>query len=80
MKLRNFKKEDAPIIAGWIQSKEELYKWSADCFNKYPLTGDDIIENYTPRIENGRFYPLNSNRCEWRCHRTSHHTLSARRG
>lgn len=58
MKLRNFKKEDAPIIAGWIRSEEELYKWSADCFNKYPLTGDDIIENYTHRIENGRFYPL----------------------
>ena len=58
MKLRNFNKEDAPIIAGWIQSKEELYKWSADSFGKYPLTGDDIIENYTPRIENGRFYPL----------------------
>lgn len=26
MKLRNFKKEDAPIIAGWIRSEEELYK------------------------------------------------------
>ena len=35
MKLRNFKKEDAPIIAGWIQSEEELYKWSADSFNKF---------------------------------------------
>lgn len=58
MKLRNFKKEDAPIIAGWIRSEEELYKWSADSFSKYPLTGDDIIENYTHRIENGRFYPL----------------------
>lgn len=58
MKLRNFKKEDAPIIAGWIRSEEELYKWSADSFGKYPLTGDDIIENYMPRIENGRFYPL----------------------
>lgn len=58
MELRNFKKEDAPIIAGWIQTEEELYKWSADSFNKFPLTGDDIIENYMPRIENGRFYPL----------------------
>ena len=58
MKLRNFKKEDAPIIAGWIRSEEELYTWSADSFGKYLLTGDDIIENYTPRIENGRFYPL----------------------
>lgn len=58
MILRSFKKEDAPIISGWLRSEEELYKWSADNFGKYPLTGDDIIENYTPRIENGRFYPL----------------------
>lgn len=58
MKLRDFKKEDAEIIAGWIQSEEGLYKWSADRFNKYPLSGDDINENYTPQIETGRFYPL----------------------
>jgi len=58
MKLRNFKKEDARIIAGWIRSEEELYKWSADRFNKYPLTGDDINENYAPHLETGRFYPL----------------------
>lgn len=37
MILRNFKKEDAPIIAEWLRSEEELYKWSADRFNKYPL-------------------------------------------
>lgn len=58
MILRNFKKEDAPIIAEWLRSEEELYKWSADRFNKYPLTGEDINENYAPQIESGRFYPL----------------------
>ncbi len=41
MILRDFKKEDAQTIAGWIRSEEELYKWSADRFNKYPLLGDD---------------------------------------
>lgn len=39
MILRNFKKEDAPIIAEWLRSEEELYKWSADRFNKYPAYG-----------------------------------------
>lgn len=58
MILRNFKKEDAPIIAEWLRSEEELYKWSADRFNKYPLTGEDLNENYAPQIESGRFYPL----------------------
>ena len=58
MKLRDFKQEDAPIIASWLRSEEELYKWSADRFNKYPLSGDDIILNYTPQLETGRFFPL----------------------
>ena len=58
MILRDFVKEDAPIIAGWIRSEDELYKWSADRFNKYPLSGDDINENYDPQIESGRFHPL----------------------
>ena len=58
MVLRDFKKEDAQIIAGWLRSEEELYKWSADRFNKYPLSGDDINENYAPQLETGRFYPL----------------------
>ena len=30
MMLRDYKDEDALIIAGWIGSEEELYKWSAD--------------------------------------------------
>ncbi len=58
MILRDFKKEDAQIIAGWIRSEEELYKWSADRFNRYPLLGDDINENYAPQLKTGRFYPL----------------------
>ena len=58
MKLRAYKKEDAPIIASWLLSEEELYKWSADRFNKYPLSGDDINNNYAPQLEAGRFFPL----------------------
>ena len=27
MILRDFKKEDAKIIAGWLRSEEELYRW-----------------------------------------------------
>ncbi|MCR4652681.1 MAG: GNAT family N-acetyltransferase [Eubacterium sp.] len=58
MILRAFKEDDAQIIAAWIRSEEELYKWSADRFNKYPLSGDDINENYAPQLETGRFYPM----------------------
>ncbi|MBQ9009757.1 MAG: GNAT family N-acetyltransferase [Clostridia bacterium] len=58
MKLRDFRKEDAPIIAGWIRSEEELYKWSADRINRYPLTGDFLLEKYKEFVEAGCFYPL----------------------
>ena len=58
MILRDYKEEDGSVIAGWIRSEEELYKWSADRINKYPLSGDDINENYAPQVETGRFYPL----------------------
>ena len=58
MKLRNYKKDDSPIIATWLRTEEELYKWSADRFNKFPLEENDIEENYAPQIESGRFFPL----------------------
>ena len=58
MKLREFKNEDAQIIASWLRSEEELYKWSADRFNKYPLSGNDINANYAPQLKKGQFYPL----------------------
>ena len=58
MRLREFKQKDAGIIAGWLQSEEDLYRWSADRFNKYPLSGEDINENYAPQTETGRFFPL----------------------
>ena len=58
MQLRTFIKEDAAVIAGWIRSEAELYRWSADRFNKYPLTGDDINANYEPQMEGGRFFPI----------------------
>lgn len=58
MILKDYKKEDGDIISSWLRSEEELYKWSSDRFNKYPLTGDDIYENYAPQLETKRFYPL----------------------
>ena len=58
MNLRPYAPADASIIAGWIRSEDELYKWSADRFNKYPLFGEDINKNYAPQIESGRFIPL----------------------
>ena len=58
MILRDFRNEDTGTIVTWIRNEEELYKWSADRYNKYPLTGEDIISNYAAQLETGRFFPL----------------------
>lgn len=58
MKLRAYEQADAGIICQWLKSEKELYQWSADRFNKFPLTAQDINENYAPQIRTGRFFPL----------------------
>ena len=58
MILRTYKKEDADLICGWIRSEEELYKWSADIFSKYPFLAEDLDEHYSEKLKKGRFVPL----------------------
>ena len=58
MKLRAYRKEDAAVICTWIRTEEELYRWSADRFNKFPLFENDIEDNYQPQLEGGRFFPI----------------------
>ena len=58
MKLRAYRKEDAAVICKWIRTEEELYRWSADRFNKFPLFENDIEDNYRPQLEGGRFFPI----------------------
>ena len=60
MKLRKYIKEDADIICRWIRTEDELYRWSADRFNIFPLTGDDIENNYEPGVKGGRFFPVSA--------------------
>ena len=58
MILRDYKNEDGALICSWIRDEDELYRWSADRFNKYPLYGEDINLSYIPQMESGRFIPL----------------------
>lgn len=58
MILRDFQESDAAVICKWLRTEVELYQWSADRFNKFPLTAADIVENYAPQRAGGRFIPL----------------------
>ncbi len=58
MLLRAYQSADAEIICRWLRTETELYQWSADRFNKYPLTAQDIEASYTPQIASGQFFPM----------------------
>lgn len=58
MILRAYQKNDSAIICKWLRTEKELYQWSADRFNKFPLLENDIDNNYAPQIKTGRFIPL----------------------
>ena len=58
MRLRAYKPEDAKVITSWVRSEEELYKWSADRFNVYPLPPEVIDKSYQDQLKTGRFIPL----------------------
>ena len=58
MILRPYQKEDAATICSWIRTEDELFRWSADRFNKFPLQASDINQNYAEQLAGGRFFPL----------------------
>ncbi len=58
MILRPYKKEDASTICSWIRNEAELYRWSADRYNNFPLQDSDINDSYSAQLKTGRFFPL----------------------
>ncbi len=60
MKLRIYQEEDAAFICRWIRSEEEMFKWSADRINCFPLSPQDINDNYREQLASGRFFPISA--------------------
>jgi len=58
MELRKYNKEDAKEILNWINNEKEFRLWSADRYQSYPITPDDINNNYEKSRELSNFYPL----------------------
>ncbi len=58
MKLRIYQEEDALFICRWIRSEEEMFKWSADRINRFPLLPQHINDNYREVLSSGRFFPI----------------------
>jgi len=58
MELRKYIKSDADEIIKWIKDEQALRLWSADGYGAYPITAEDINNNYDECITLGNFYPM----------------------
>ena len=58
MIFRDYEEADAEEILKWIKNERDFRLWSADRYDKYPATPNDINNNYTNCKENGLFCPM----------------------
>ncbi len=58
LRLRPYKECDANVIASWIKDEFGFRQWSADRYDHYPVTGDDINAHYGKLSDADWFYPM----------------------
>ena len=56
--LRDYLESDAFEIIKWIKDERALRLWSADRYGKFPITAEDINNNYSQCKLFGNFYPM----------------------
>lgn len=47
MELRKYKTSDAKAILNWLKNEYAFRQWSADRYEKYPITPDDMNHYYS---------------------------------
>lgn len=57
LKLRPFEKADAEVFTGWIHDEAAFRKWSADRYEAYPVTAEDICRQYAA-MDFDSFFPM----------------------
>lgn len=58
LQLRDFIPADAEKILSWLPDERIFRLWSADRYGEYPISPEDIVQNYTQCAKNGTFLPL----------------------
>ena len=58
MLFREYKEYDAKEILKWIDNERELRLWSADRYGNYPISPNDINDNYLKCKKASNFYPF----------------------
>lgn len=57
MELRRYKSSDAQVIRKWLKNEYAFRQWSADRYESYPITVDDM-NNYYSQYDDNELYKL----------------------
>jgi hypothetical protein len=58
LRLRPYKKCDAKYIVNSIKDEVSFRKWSADRYDKYPFTSEDMNRHYDDVANADNFYEM----------------------
>lgn len=58
LRLRPYKNCDATYIVSWIHDEVSFRKWCADRYKSYPITENNINEQYMELIDQDGFFPM----------------------
>ena len=47
LRLRKYKTSDAQVITKWLKNEYAFRQWSADRYESYPITADDMNQYYS---------------------------------
>lgn len=56
--LRPYESDDAKTILSWIKDEKALRKWSADRYDAYPVTPEDMNRQYAGHEQSDTVYPM----------------------
>ena len=58
LRLRPYKTGDAETIISWIRDEYAFRQWSADRYDRYPITAEDMNRQYHGLTDEDWFYPM----------------------
>lgn len=58
LRLRPYKTCDAKYIVSWIKDETAFRKWSADRYEKYPISAEDMNRHYAGLDDSDAFFPM----------------------
>ena len=58
LRLRPYKACDARTITGWLADEFAFRQWSADRYEKYPVTANDMNLYYDKEKDNGQIWAM----------------------